>query len=41
MSKLHQLPKVDLHIHLDGSVRSATIWDLAAEEGEKTFGTVA
>jgi adenosine deaminase len=26
---VHRLPKTDLHVHLDGSVRPATIRDLA------------
>jgi adenosine deaminase len=30
---LHRLPKTDLHVHLDGSVRPATLVDLAAERG--------
>jgi adenosine deaminase len=29
--RLHRLPKTDLHIHLDGSVRPATLIDLARE----------
>ncbi len=28
---IHQLPKTDLHVHLDGSLRMATILDLAAQ----------
>jgi adenosine deaminase len=31
---LHQLPKADLHVHLDGSVRPQTLLDLAAEYGK-------
>lgn len=30
---LHRLPKAELHIHLDGSLRSATMIDLASERG--------
>jgi adenosine deaminase len=30
---LHQLPKTDLHVHLDGSLRPATMLELAAEAG--------
>jgi adenosine deaminase len=30
---LRKLPKVELHRHLDGSVRIATIWDIAQEHG--------
>ncbi|WP_028550557.1 adenosine deaminase [Paenibacillus sp. UNC451MF] len=30
---LRQLPKVDLHVHLDGSVRAQTIADLARDQG--------
>ncbi|HPF09676.1 MAG TPA: adenosine deaminase, partial [Candidatus Cloacimonadota bacterium] len=28
---IHKLPKTDLHVHLDGSVRPETIIDLARE----------
>jgi adenosine deaminase len=30
---IRRLPKVDLHCHLDGSLRLATIWDLAQSRG--------
>jgi adenosine deaminase len=30
---LHSLPKTDLHVHLDGSLRPGTIFDLAREQG--------
>ncbi|MFC0214960.1 adenosine deaminase [Paenibacillus chartarius] len=33
MDHVRLLPKVDLHIHLDGSMRPATVIELAAEEG--------
>lgn len=32
---LHKLPKVDLHLHLDGSIRESTLWEIAAEQGMK------
>lgn len=33
MELLHELPKTDLHCHLDGSLRLATILDLAERQG--------
>lgn len=30
---LHRMPKTDLHVHLDGSLRLQTIMDLAKEQG--------
>jgi adenosine deaminase len=30
---LHEMPKTDLHVHLDGSVRLSTILDLAEKQG--------
>ena len=32
---LHSLPKTDLHVHLDGSLRPETLIELAAEQGVK------
>ena len=29
---IHSLPKTDLHVHLDGSLRPGTVWDLAREQ---------
>lgn len=29
---LRELPKTDLHVHLDGSLRPGTIWDLSREQ---------
>lgn len=31
----HRLPKIDLHLHIDGAVRTETILDLAAKAGVK------
>lgn len=31
--RIHAVPKTDLHVHLDGSLRPATIVELAAEQG--------
>jgi adenosine deaminase len=33
LSFFERLPKTDLHVHLDGSLRAETILDLAAEQG--------
>ena len=32
---IHKLPKTDLHVHLDGSLRVSTIFDLAKKQGVK------
>ena len=32
---LHALPKTDLHVHLDGSLRPATLLELAKEQGAR------
>jgi adenosine deaminase len=32
---IRRLPKTDLHLHLDGSLRSRTVWELAREQGVK------
>ena len=31
----HNLPKIDLHLHLDGSMLPETAWDLAKQRGIK------
>jgi len=36
---LHRLPKTDLHLHLDGSLRVETVLDLAKERGIKLPST--
>ncbi len=35
----HRLPKIDLHLHIDGSVRTQTIFDLAQKAGVKLPAT--
>jgi adenosine deaminase len=30
---IRSLPKTDLHVHLDGSLRPSTVWELAQEQG--------
>lgn len=41
LSVIQSLPKADLHVHLDGSLRLATILDLATEQGvELGFSSV-
>jgi adenosine deaminase len=32
---IRRLPKTDLHLHLDGSLRPRSVWDLAKEQGIK------
>ena len=39
LSVFHALPKVDLHLHLDGSLRLQTILELAAEQKVELPGT--
>lgn len=38
-SVFEQLPKIDLHVHLDGSMRLQTILELAAEQGVSLPGS--
>lgn len=38
---LHALPKTDLHVHLDGSLRPATLLDLAREQGVRLPGVAS
>ncbi|MFH1276852.1 MAG: adenosine deaminase [Candidatus Eisenbacteria bacterium] len=33
MPYVRRMPKTDLHVHLDGSLRLGTLWDLAKEQG--------
>lgn len=39
VSVFERLPKTDLHVHLDGSMRLETVLDLAAEQGVKLPAT--
>ena len=38
---LRKLPKVDLHVHLDGSLRPRTIWEILERDGENSFSSLS
>ena len=31
----YNFPKIDLHLHLDGSIRTSTVWDIASKKNLK------
>jgi len=38
---LEKLEKVDLHVHLDGSLRPRTVWEILERDGENSFSSLS